>query len=185
MGCDIVVLRGVEGGGRLHGGRRLRELLDAVVADVSVPLVAAGGIGTRADVKAYLAAGAAAVRIGTRLLATEESDAHPLYKQAVIDAGADDSVLTDVYSVMWPSDDHPPHRVLKRSVAAAEDLADEVAGEMVVGGTTVKIPKYAVPPPSASATGHVEAMGMYAGVAAAAVHGVERAGDVIAALAPA
>src|SRR5919204_563323 len=76
----------------------LLEVLDAV----EVPVVAGGGVATARGVAACLAAGAAAVRVGTRLLATEESGAHPRYVAALLEAGAEDAVLTDAFSVMWP-----------------------------------------------------------------------------------
>ena len=63
-GCDYVVVQGTEAGGHVRG----TQPLDAVLADtldlVDVPVVAAGGIGTRDRVAALLAAGASAVRVG-------------------------------------------------------------------------------------------------------------------------
>ena len=67
------------GVGRAQAGRgpTLLPLLDAVLGAVSVPVVAAGGIATARGVAAALAAGASGVRVGTRFIAAEESDAHP------------------------------------------------------------------------------------------------------------
>ena len=87
-GVDLLVVRGIEGGGRLHGGRSLWPLLfdvlDAVGADV--PVLAAGGIATGRGLAAALAAGASGVRMGTAFVATEESGAHPEYKAALVAA---------------------------------------------------------------------------------------------------
>src|SRR5215217_6506593 len=101
-GCDLVAVQGVEGGGRIRGRVALLPLLTEVLDAVEVPVVAAGGIATARGVAACLAAGAGAVRVGTRLLATEESGAHPGYVAALLEAGAEDSVLTDAFSVIWP-----------------------------------------------------------------------------------
>src|SRR5438046_742293 len=72
--------------------------------------LAAGGIGTGRAMAAALAAGAAGVRVGTRFVAAEEANAHPVYRDAVIRAAAQDTVLTEAFSVMWPN---APHRVLR------------------------------------------------------------------------
>src|SRR5262249_29699656 len=91
-GCDAVVAQGVEAGGHVRGTTPLRKLVDEVTAAIDVPVVAAGGIATGRSMRACLDAGAAAVRVGTRLLATAESGAHPDYLAALIAAGADDTV---------------------------------------------------------------------------------------------
>ena len=65
------------------------------------------GIATRADVQTALAAGATAAVAGTRFLASEESGAHPHYKQRLVDGDA--TVLTELFGMGWP---HAPHRVM-------------------------------------------------------------------------
>ena len=83
-GCDLVAVQGMEGGGRIRGRVALLPLLAEVLDAVEVPVVAAGGIATARGVAACLAAGASAARVGTRLLATEESGAHPAYVAALL-----------------------------------------------------------------------------------------------------
>ena len=102
-GMDAVVAQGKEAGG--HRGSflgdqliPLDELLPAIVQAVGIPVIAAGGIANREDMQHQLLRGAAAVQIGTALLATEESGAHPLYKQAVIDANENTTVITKAFS---------------------------------------------------------------------------------------
>ena len=75
-GCDLVVAQGVEAGGHVRGTVALLPLLAGVLDAVSVPVVAAR-IASARSMAAALAAGASAVRIGTRFLATPESGAHP------------------------------------------------------------------------------------------------------------
>jgi NAD(P)H-dependent flavin oxidoreductase YrpB (nitropropane dioxygenase family) len=180
-GCDVVVVRGVEGGGRMHGSRHLWPLLGEVLDAVDVPVIAAGGIATGRGVAAALAAGAGAVRVGTRFVATVESGAHDRYKEAIVDANGADSVLTDVFDVLWP-DAVKSSRVLRRSIDAARD-APEVVATMQIGGQDVELPRYAVAPPTAMARGHVEALPMYAGESCGAVTSIEPAADVVRALA--
>jgi len=63
-----------------------------------VPVIAAGGIMTAAQVRAALAAGAAAVQCGTAFLRCAESGAHPLHKAALIDPAYTETVLTRAFS---------------------------------------------------------------------------------------
>lgn len=116
-GCDLVVAQGVEAGGHVRGTRPLDELLAEVLSAVSVPVVAAGGIGSSERVAQLIAAGADAVRVGTRFLACPECDAHPAYVQALIAARADDTVLTDHFDAdgYWPA----TVRVLRLSLEGA------------------------------------------------------------------
>jgi NAD(P)H-dependent flavin oxidoreductase YrpB (nitropropane dioxygenase family) len=180
-GCDLVVAQGVEAGGHVRGQVALLPLLDAVLEAVDVPVVAAGGIATARSMAAVLAAGAAAARVGTRFVATEEADAHPSYTDALVRAGPDDTVLTTTFSLMWPD---APHRVLRSCVEAAERIDDEVVGEMELpGGASVPVARFSPPCPGRRASGRIDAMALYAGQSVGAVHRVERAADVVRELA--
>jgi nitronate monooxygenase len=175
-GCDIVVAQGAEAGGHVRGRVGLLPLLSAVLDAVDVPVVAAGGIGTARSMAAALAAGADAVRVGTRFVAAAESDTHPDYVAALVGAGAEDTVLTERFSVMWPG---APHRVLRSAVAAAEACSDEVVGEMEMLGVRQPLPLFAVPCPTRSTTGRIAAMALYAGESVGAVHRIARAADIV------
>ena len=48
-GCDLLAVRGVEGGGRMHGDQPLLPLLNEVLDNVDVPVLAAGGLATGRD----------------------------------------------------------------------------------------------------------------------------------------
>jgi len=145
-----------------------------------VPVVAAGGIGTARGVAAVLAAGASAARIGTRFVATLESGAHPGYKQALVNAEAADTLVTEAYSVWWPG---APHRVLRSAVEAAEALKDETAGDVGGDGEPFPIPRFAVRPPNRATRGHIEAMALYAGQSVSAVRAITPAAEVMRELA--
>lgn len=80
-GVDAVVAEGFEAGG--HNGREETTtlcLIPAVRHATSLPLIAAGGIGTGRGMLAAMALGAEGVQIGTRFALTEESSAHPGFK---------------------------------------------------------------------------------------------------------
>jgi NAD(P)H-dependent flavin oxidoreductase YrpB (nitropropane dioxygenase family) len=180
-GCEVIVVRGLEGGGRMHGDRSLwplmAEVLDAV-QHAGVAVLAAGGIATGRLVAAALAAGADGVRLGTRFLATEEAGAHPTYKQAVVDAAAGESVLTDAFDVMWP-DPVKTSRVLRRSLETARAFRGDVVAQMVLGGETRELPPFHLAPPTKDAVGQVEAMPHYAGESCGAVNAVEPAAELV------
>jgi len=97
-GTDIVVAQGTEGGG--HTGRvATSALVPATVAAVApVPVVAAGGITTGAGLAAAMAMGAVGVWMGTRFVATNEAHAHINYKNKIVDADEDSTVITRAYS---------------------------------------------------------------------------------------
>jgi nitronate monooxygenase len=181
-GCDLVVVQGMEGGGRIRGRVALLPLLSEVLDAVEVPVVAAGGVASARGVAACLAAGAAAVRVGTRLLATEESGAHPAYVAALLAAGAEDAVLTDAFSVLWPPGPEP-HRTLRGALEAAEAFQGEVVGETRMGAATLPVPRFGVPVPNRETTGEVAAMAHYAGQGVGATRQVLPAGQVVRELA--
>lgn len=108
-GADAVIVQGVESGGHVIGTTPALELLEHVMRGLpkGFPVVVAGGIATQHDVQTALAAGAVAAVAGTRFLASEESGAHPHYKQRLVDG--DDTVLTELFGMGWP---RAPHRVL-------------------------------------------------------------------------
>ena len=93
-GVDAVVAEGFEAGG--HNGREettTMVLIPAVCEQVSIPVIAAGGIASGRSMAAAFALGATGVQIGSRFVATPEASSHPHFKQAVLDAGEGDTVL--------------------------------------------------------------------------------------------
>jgi nitronate monooxygenase len=174
-GCDFVIAQGVEAGGHLRGTLGLLPLLSRVLDVVRCPVLAAGGIATPRDVAAVLAAGADGVRVGTRFVASAESDAHPRYQELLVAAAGEDTVYTEAFSVMWPD---APHRVLRSAVDAAE-RADEVVGEMEIAGTREPVPRFAVPAPTRDTTGTIDAMALYAGQSVGSVRAVEPAAAIV------
>jgi NAD(P)H-dependent flavin oxidoreductase YrpB (nitropropane dioxygenase family) len=175
-GCDLIVAQGTEAGGHVRGRVGLLPLLNAVLDAVEVPVVAAGGIGTARDVAAALAAGAAGVRVGTRFVAATECDAPPAYVAALVAAEAEDTVLTERFSTMWPN---APHRVLRSAIAAAETCPNDVVGEMELGGSRQPLPRFAVPCPTRTTTGTIAAMALYAGESVGAVRCTMPAADIV------
>lgn len=135
---DAVVLEGPKAGGHIGwnysqvkkaGANFLKEydlfakLLNPVL-DVAnryqndfgpIPVIVAGGIYTHEDITYALSRGAAAVQIGTRFAATEESGGSDLFKQAIVDASEEDITLA---TEDWGSPCKLPFRYLKTSPLA-------------------------------------------------------------------
>ena len=93
-GVDAVVAEGFEAGG--HNGREETTtlcLIPAVRRATSLPLMAAGGIGTGSAMLATFALGAEGVQIGTRFALTKESSAHENFKQLCLNLNEGDTKL--------------------------------------------------------------------------------------------
>ena len=170
---------GIEGGGHIRCRSELLPLLESVLGHFDLPVLVAGGIGDGRAFAEVLAAGAAGARAGTRFVATNESGAHPAYKQAVAGATAGSTEITGAFSVCPLCATEPRARVLRSCIDALGDLPGDTVGEATVGGERISLPKGHGLPPGATATGHISAMPMYAGESAAAVHAVEPVAEVV------
>jgi nitronate monooxygenase len=108
-GMDIVVVQGSEAGG--HRGNfidgyqeslvGLMSLIPQVVDNVSIPVVAAGGIMDGRGLMASICLGAKGVQMGTAFLTCVESGAHKVHKEAILNANEDQTVLTRSFSGKW------------------------------------------------------------------------------------
>ena len=140
-GVDILVARGAEGGG--HGDVQLATLplLDTVLAAVSVPVLAGGGIASPRSLAAVLAAGASGAWVGTRLAACPEALTGDGSRRALIAARATDTAVTRVFDVAkglpWPA--RFPSRVLTNDFVAQwtgkEDVLDRSACDELAAAT--------------------------------------------------
>ncbi|MCR5705787.1 MAG: DUF561 domain-containing protein [Acholeplasmatales bacterium] len=92
-GVDGFIAEGTESGGHV-GEATTMALVPQVVKAVSVPVIAAGGIASGAQLNAALALGAIGVQVGTCLLVSEECPIHINYKNAVLKAKDSDTVVT-------------------------------------------------------------------------------------------
>ena len=94
-GVDAVVAEGFEAGG--HNGRDETTtlcLIPMVAKEISVPLIAAGGIGTGRGMLAAMNLGADGVQIGSRFVTSPESSAHINFKNSIVDSKEGDTLLT-------------------------------------------------------------------------------------------
>lgn len=94
-GVDAVVAEGFEAGG--HNGRdetTTFTLIPMVREQISIPLIAAGGIATGRGMLAAMVLGADGVQVGSRFVASEESSSHIAFKKMVVEAKEGDTLLT-------------------------------------------------------------------------------------------
>jgi nitronate monooxygenase len=115
-GADAVIVQGVEAGGHVRGTTPALELLEQVRAVLpnGYPLLLAGGIAEREDVRRALDAGASAAMAGTRFLMSYESRAHERYRQRVL--RAETTIVTELFGLGWPA---APHRVVPNAATAS------------------------------------------------------------------
>lgn len=107
-GYDIIVAQGHEAGGHRgtfdvnkhpHGADiGLLVLVQSFVEHLCVPVIAAGGIHSQAQMDALTGIGAQGVQLGTRFLLAKEAGTNKAYRQALLQASTDDTVITKVFS---------------------------------------------------------------------------------------
>lgn len=120
-GADAVVAEGMESGGHI-GEQTTMSLVPQVVDAVSIPVIAAGGIGDGRGMAAAFMLGAQAVQIGTRFIVAKECNVHQAYKDRVIQARDIDSEVTG------RSTGHPVRSLRNQMTRKYQVLEKEGAG---------------------------------------------------------
>jgi nitronate monooxygenase len=121
LGADHLICQGTEAGGHVQANRGLYETLPEILKEArQIPVIASGGIGNGLGIRKALLAGASAAMLGTRFVATVESNAHPAYQRAVIASHAKDTVLTVCFERGWPN---AIHRALRNRTFVMWDAA--------------------------------------------------------------
>ncbi|KUI02960.1 2-nitropropane dioxygenase [Mycolicibacterium acapulense] len=127
-GVDVIVARGAEGGG--HGEPRMGTLplLAEVLDAVTVPVLAAGGIGSGRGLAAVLAAGASGAWLGTAFTTCTEATTSDGARRQLLRASGDDTETTRVFDIAleypWPAT--LPERVLRNEFVDRFDGRDEL-----------------------------------------------------------
>ena len=184
-GADVVVAQGWEAGGHVWGTVSTLALVPRVVDAVTpVPVVAAGGIADGRGLAAVLALGAAGAWVGTRFLASTESDIHPDYRRRLLAASEADTFYGTLFDRGWPD---APHRVLRNStVEAWEDAGQPPSGsrpgesdEPAARADGSLINRYAAATPTTTMTGNVEPLPHWAGQGVGLVTQEESAAEIV------
>lgn len=189
-GVDAVIAQGVEAGGHVRGTTSIWTLLpNAVEAIQPVPVLASGGIADGAGIARALQLGAQGVSLGTRFLASDEGNAHPSYKQRVVESTAADTVLLDdLFDLGWPQ---APHRVLRNRiydewVAAGRPPSGKRPGEgtsigkrRTSDGQLREWRRYAIGTATRDFEGDLEDAPLWAGESCSAINDIRPAGDIV------
>jgi hypothetical protein len=128
----------------------------------------AHGIATGADIARAMKAGAQGVMMGTRFLASEDSLAHPVYKQALVEATAEQMVYTNCFDIGWP---YAMSRVLRNSTFEMWEVAGNTAapdrpgeGDIIFRCGNDSLVRYCDTSPALEAEGDLLAGCLHAGM---------------------
>lgn len=185
LGVDFLVCQGVEAGGHVQANRSLWETLPEILeAAGKTPVVASGGMGDGKAIVRALRMGAQAVQLGTHFVATLESRAHSIYKEALCRAGAQDAALTVCFEGGWS---YAAHRVLRNSTLETWEGSGSPPvgsrpgeGEVIAHSATgATILRYEDTAPKQGMTGNIEAMCLYAGQSCETVQAIVSAEECL------
>ncbi len=185
LGADFLICQGLEAGGHVQSSTPLFDLLPEILEEAGeIPVVAAGGLANGSDIARALEAGASAVMLGTRFVATQESRAHSIYKQRLVES--ETTALTLCFDGGWP---HAQHRILRNETLDRWESAgcpppgrrpgenDEVARS-----GAEPILRYEDTAPRAGMEGAIDEMCLYAGTGCGAIADLPAASDLTARL---
>jgi len=94
LGADAVIAVNNAAGGH-RGELSPKDLIEIINLNCNIPVISAGGVGCKADIDNMLEYGAVGVSVGSPFIASKEADVTQEYKQACVDYGADDIVMTE------------------------------------------------------------------------------------------
>lgn len=94
LGADAVIAVNNEAGGH-RGNMKPGELIELLNSNCKIPVISAGGVGCKEDIDKMLSYGAAGVSVGSPFIASLEANVTNEYKQACVDYGAKDIVMTE------------------------------------------------------------------------------------------
>ena len=186
-GVDIVVAQGWEAGGHVWGTVATMALVPAVVDAVApAQVIAAGGIADGRGMAAALALGAEGVWMGTRFIASTETNFHPRYHERLLAASEVDTIyLEDLFDGgAWK--DAPARALRNKTVARWEAAGRPSPGQRPHEGDVVatsdsrgEIKRYMPTAPISDVEGDIDALPMWAGQGVGLVKRIQPAGDIV------
>lgn len=93
LGADAIIAVNNQAGGH-RGNNNPKELLEKLTKECTIPVISAGGVGTKLELDKMLSYGAIGVSVGSPFIASTEAEVTQEYKQACVDYGAEDIVIT-------------------------------------------------------------------------------------------
>ncbi|MCK8816926.1 nitronate monooxygenase [Natroniella sulfidigena] len=95
LGASAIVVEGKEAGGHLGTDQPMKSLIEKIVDEVEIPVIAAGGIMDGQDIAEVLEMGADGVQMGSRFVASEECEVEDEFKELYMNATPEDGVVID------------------------------------------------------------------------------------------
>ncbi len=181
---EFLICQGLEAGGHIQATQYNKYALPQVLEVAGeVPVLVSGGISTGEDIRAAIHNGAAGVVMGTRFIATKESNLTDGYRQKLLEAGENSTVYTNCFNQDW----NAMHRVLRTSTFlnweaegcppnGKKPREGEVIGKTPWGGD---IQMYSARRPVEGDTGDLESMCMYAGEGVSKIKDIPTASELI------
>lgn len=94
LGADAIIAVNNEAGGH-RGDKTPKDLIQELSANCHIPIISAGGVGSKSDIEDMLSYGADGVSVGSPFIASHEANVTDDYKQACVDYGAEDIIMTE------------------------------------------------------------------------------------------
>ncbi len=187
-GADVVIAQGSEAGGHNYASQSTLTLLPAMRDALGSALIlASGGIVDGRGLAAALALGADGAWVGTRFVATHESQAHDEWKRRLVAAQGPDTVRSHVFGRHHA--DFNPMRVLRNRVVEQWDdrvadiprdnSAEPEIGNMQVWGQPTVLRRFQNLAPMADATGDFEELPLLCGEGVSGIHDIAPAAEVL------
>ena len=188
-GIDLIIAQGSEAGGHNYGSLSTLTLVPAMRDALGAePLIlAAGGIVDGRGLAAALALGADGVWVGTRFVASNESDAHPEWKARLITADGTQTVRTHLFGKHHP--EFNPIRVLRNKVVQewhervdeipVDNAAEPLIGTMKVFGQHFDLRRFQNLGPMQNAEGDFEELPLLSGEGVAGIHSILPAAQIV------
>jgi NAD(P)H-dependent flavin oxidoreductase YrpB (nitropropane dioxygenase family) len=188
-GVDLVIIQGLEAGGHNYAELPRDQAVAAIRKNLGPEplLLAAGGISDGSDMAHVMSLGADGVMLGSRLVASNEANAHDIYKAALVASDGSDTVLTSVFGRGMPF--FNPVRVIAnecvrtwhgrdRELPPATDHFPEI-GKITTPGGDLPIRQLDSIVPTRGAQGDIAAMMLLAGQGTGKIHSIESVADII------
>lgn len=175
--ADFIVLQTTDA-----GGHHLGKLLYADALSISKSLVLeggmvfiAGGIGSSEKLNLVLNDNFHGGMCGTIFVTTTESNAHDDYKRIIVQSDAQDTIVTDAFSIGWSN---RPHRVIKNDTCK-KIRPSQIIGNVEYFGKKYPVPRYSVAVPTRKTSGKIEEMALYSGTSCGNIKVVENVSTLI------
>lgn len=173
LGANAAIIQSSSAGGHLLGTLKMSEVIN-IPQNINFPIITSGGFFNGKQIYESIVHGAVASQLGTIFIPTIESDAHIEYKQSVIRAMPENTIISDSFSVGWKN---RIHRIINNLEYAKN--AKGIIGKKVIEGSNYLLPKFSCAVPTSNTEGDIGAMALYCGTSCEGISEIVPAGQII------